>query len=391
MIKTYKYKLKLNKTQSQRLEQWLGVTRLIYNTALNVKIEAYRKLGKTITRFNLQKELPGIKQDLPWVKDVNAQSLQCVLKRLDEAYQSFFRGGGFPRYAKKGRWKTIEFPQNVAIQNGKIWLPRLGLVNYHNSRDLDGIIKTTKITKEIDGWYICLSCEYAPNLSIPVSDNQVVGLDMGVAHFLTTSDGEMIDNPKWFQSYSRDLRVLQRSVARKERGSNSRRKAVGKLQKLHTKIKCKRNDHHHKLSTKLVKENQLIAVEDLKLSNMIRSAKGTIEAPGNNVAQKRGLNKSLVDLGVGGFFSMLEYKSEYYGRDFVKVDPKYTSQTCNPCSHRSSENRKTQSQFACVKCGHTANADLNAAVNILQAGRSALLSANVEGSPRALGKNLQRL
>ena len=230
MIKTCKYKLKPNKTQSQRLEQWLGVTRLIYNTALNVKIEAYRKLGKTITRFDLQKELPGIKQDLPWVKDVNAQSLQCVLKRLDEAYQSFFRGGGFPRYAKKGRWKTIEFPQNVAIQSGKIWLPKLGLVNYHNRRDLDGIIKTTKITKEIDGWYICLSCDRvhggcAPNLSIPVSDNQVVGLDMGVAHFLTTSDGEMIENPKWLQSYSSDLRVLQRSVSRKKKGgSNAERK-----------------------------------------------------------------------------------------------------------------------------------------------------------------------
>ena len=386
MIKTYKYKLKLNKTQSQRLERWLGVTRLIYNTALSVKVEAYKKVGKNVTRFDLQKELPEIKKDFPWVKDVNAQSLQCVLKRLDEAYQSFFRGGGFPRYAKKGKWKSIEFPQNVAIQNGKIWLPKLGLVNYHNSRDLDGIIKTTKVTKEIDGWYICLSCDRvhggcAPNLAIPVSDNQVVGLDMGVAHFLTTSDGEVIDNPQWFWSYSSKLRILQRSVARKEKGSNNRRKAVGKLQKLHTKIKRKRNDHHHKLSTKLVKENRLIApgrraVEDLKLRNMTRSAKGTIEAPGKNVAQKRGLNRSLVDLGIGGFFSMLEYKSDYYGRYFVKVDPKYTSQTCNPCGHRSSENRKTQSQFACVKCGHAANADVNAAQNIL--GRAGLVLANVE-------------
>ena len=382
MIKAYKYKLKLNKTQSQRLEQWLGVTRLIYNIALNVKIEAYRKLGKTVTRFDLQKELPEIKKEFEWVKDVNAQSLQCVLKRLDEAYQSFFRGGGFPRYAKKGKWKTIEFPQNVAIQNGKIWLPKLGAVNYHNSRDLGGIIKTTKVTKEIDGWYICLSCEVEPHHLHP-SDNQV-GCDVGVAQFITTSDGEMFDNPKWFHSYSRDLRILQRSVARKVKGGNNHRKAVGKLQKLHTKIKRKRSDHHHKLSTKLVKENQLIAVEDLKLRNMTRSAKGTIEVPGKNVVQKRGLNRSLVDLGASSFFSMLEYKSEYYGRDFVKVDPKYTSQTCNPCGHRSSENRKTQSQFACVKCGYTANADVNAAQNIL--GRAGLVPANVEGLPSCVGQ-----
>ena len=306
MIKTYKYKLKLNKTQSQRLEQWLGVTRLIYNMALNVRIEAYRKLGKTVNRFDLQKELPEIKKEFEWVKDANAQSLQCVLKRLDEAYQSFFRGGGFPRFAKKGKWKSIEFPQNVAVQpgcraNGKIWLPKIGLVNYHKSRDLDGIIKTTKVVKEIDGWYICLSCERGRPAVEPhhlhPGDNQV-GCDVGVAQFITTSDGEMFDNPKWFHSYSRDLRILQRSVARKERGSGNRRKAVGKLQKLHTKIKRKRNDHHHKLSTKLVKENQLIApgrraVEDLKLRNMTRSAKGTIEVPGKNVAQKRGLNCSL--------------------------------------------------------------------------------------------------
>ena len=393
VIKTHKYKLKLNCSQSKRLEQWLGVTRLIYNTALSVKIEAYKKLGKTVTRFDLQNELPGIKKELPWVKDVNAQSLQCVLKRLDKSYQSFFRGGGFPKYAKKGKWKTIEFPQNVAIQDGKLWLPKLGLVKYHDSRDLDGIagrprIKTTKLTKEIDGWYACLSCEVEPQHLQP-SDNQV-GCDVGVAHFLTTSDGEIIDNPKWFQSYSRDLRVLQRSVARKKKGGNNRRKAVGKLQKLHTKIKRKRADHHHKLSTRLVKENQLIAVEDLKMRNMTRSTKGTTENPGKNVAQKRGLNRSLVDLGIGNFFSMLEYKSEYYGRDFVKVAPKYTSQTCNPCGHRSSENRKSQSQFACVKCGYTANADINATQNIL--GRAGLvLSANVGGLVPSVGQESARV
>ncbi len=393
MIKTYKYKLRLSKSQSQRLVQWLGATRYLYNVALETKIEAYRKLGKNVTRFDLQKELPEIKRYLPWMKDVNAQSLQCVLKRLDEAYKSFFRGGGFPRFAKKDngvarRWRSIEFPQNVALENNKIWLPKIGYVNYYKSRDFNGIIKTTKITKEIDGWYISLSCDCEQNLSFPVSENQVIGLDMGVAHFLTTSDGEMIDNPKWFQSYSRNLRLLQRSVARKQKGGGNRKKEVYKLGKIHSKIKRKRSDHNHKLSTRIVRENSLIAVEDLKLKNMTRSAKGTVENPGTMVKQKSGLNRSMLDLGAGSFFSMLEYKAQYCGRDLVKVDPKYTSQTCHQCNHRSKENRKTPSQFACVKCGHTSNADYNAAVNILQAGRSVLLSANVEGCPRASGKNL---
>ena len=337
------------------------------------------------------------------MKDVSAQSLQCVLKRLDEAYQSFFRrGNGFPQFASKRDWNMIEFPQNVAIRDGKIWLPKLGYVKYYNSRDLPGlarpgIIKTTKVIKDIDGWYICLSCDCEPAILQPSESQRgrpAVGCDIGVAHFLTTSDGEMIENPKWFQTHFRELRVLQRSVARKVKGSNNRRRAVGKLQKLHTKIRRKRSDHHHKLSTKLVKENQLIApgrraVEDLKLRNMTRSVKGTIEVPGKNVAQKRGLNRLLVDLGAGSFFSLLEYKSEYYGRDFVKVNPAYTSQTCNRCGHQSSENRKTQSQFACVKCGYAANADVNAAQNIL--GRAGLVSANVGGLAPCVGQESARV
>ena len=379
MIKTYKYKLKLNKSQSERLEQWLGVTRLIYNTALSVKIEAYRKLGKTVTRFDLQKELPEIKKEFEWVKDVNSQSLQCVLKRLDNTYQNFFRGGGFPKFAKKGRWKSIEFPQNVVVEGYRIWLPKLGYVNYHKSRDLSGIIKTTMVTKEIDGWYVSLSCECERNVLVS-SDNQV-GIDVGVAHFFVSSDGQLVENPRWLDKCSRDLRIIHRKIARREKGSANRRKAVIELQKKWTKIKRCRKNKLHELSTEIVLNNNLIVVENLKLRNMTKSAKGSVENPGKNVAQKSGLNRSMLDLGVGSFFSMLEYKSEYYGRDFVKVDPKYTSQTCHKCNHRSKENRKIQSQFACVKCGHTANADYNAAVNILQAGRTVLLSRNVRDSP----------
>ncbi len=390
MIKTYKYKIKPKKAQSERLEQWLGVTRLIYNTALSVKIDAYQKLGKTVTRFDLQKELPEInrvagRKEFEWVKDVNAQSLQCVLKRLDNTYQNFFRGGagcrpGFPKFAKKDKWKSIEFPQNVIVENSRIWLPKLGYVNYHKSRDLDGIIKTTMVTKEIDGWYINLSCECERTL-LSSSDNQV-GLDVGVAHFFVSarrpgSDGQLVENPRWLNNYSRDLRIIHRRIARRKKGSSNRRKAVGQLQKKWSKIKRCRKNKLHELSTEIVLNNDLIAVENLKLRNMTRSAKGTVENPGKNVKQKSGLNRSMLDLGVGSFFSMLEYKAEYYGRNFVKVDPKYTSQTCHQCNHRSKENRKTQSQFACVKCGHTANADYNAACNILQAGRTVLLSANV--------------
>ena len=387
MIKTYKYKLKLSKLQSQRLEQWLGVTRLVYNTALSVKIDAYQKLGKTVTRFDLQKELPEIKKEFDWIKDVNSQSLQCVLKRspgdpVDNTYQSFFRGGGFPKFAKKSKWKSIEFPQNVVVESNKIWLPKLGYVNYHKSRDLSGIIRSTIVTKEIDGWYIGLSCGCERNVLVS-SDNQrgrpAVGIDVGVAHFFVTSDGQLEENSQWLNTYTRELRLAQRSVARKKKGSANRCKAVHKLRQLHSKINHCRKNKLHELSTELVLSNDLIAVENLKLKNMTKSAKGTIDSPGKNVAQKSGLNKSMLDLGIGMFFNMIEYKAEYYGRDFVKVDPKYTSQTCHKCNHRSKENRKTQSQFVCVKCGHTANADYNAAANILQAGRTVLLSRNVEG------------
>lgn len=363
MIKTYKYKIKPTKTQSERLEQWLGVTRLLYNTALSVKIEAYRKLGKTISRFDLQKELPEIKKEFPWVKDVNSQSLQCVLKRLDEAYKSFFRGGGFPRFAKKGKWRSIEFPQNVCIESSKIWLPKLGYVKYHNSREVDGIIKNAKLVKEIDGWYACL-CIESERPVLASSDNQV-GVDMGVAFFLTTSDGEVIENPRWFDKYKRELRIAQRAVARKPKGSNNRRKALHKLAKLHQKVSRCRKDFLHKASTELIRQNDLIAIEDLRLRNMSKSAKGTIDAPGKHVKQKSGLNRSILDLGIGYFFTMLEYKSDWYGRELIKVNPKNTSRTCRSCGHVAKESRKTQSQFVCVKCSYTANADVNAAQNIL--------------------------
>lgn len=381
MIKTFKYKLKLSKSQCNRLEQWLGVTRLVYNTALSVKIDAYQKLGKTVTRFNLQKELPEIKKEFEWIKDVNSQSLQCVLKRLDEAYKSFFRGGGFPKFAKKGKWKSIEFPQNVVIENNRIWLPKLGYVKYYNSRNIDSIIRNAKLVKEIDGWYACL-CIESERTILASSDSQV-GVDMGVAFFLTTSDGEVVENPRWFDKYKQDLTIAQRSVARKRKGSNNRQKAVCKLQRVHTKIKRCRKDYLHKVSTDLIFNNGLIAIEDLRLKNMSKSAKGTVETPGKNVRQKSGLNRSLLDLGVGDFFNMLEYKADWYGRALVKVNPQNTSRTCYSCGYVAKENRKIQSQFACVKCSYTANADINAAQNIL--GRAGLMLANVEGLPSCVG------
>ena len=199
---------------------------------------------------------------------------------------------------------------------------------------------------------------------------------MGVAFFLTTSDGEVVENPRWFDKYKRELRIAQRSVARKPKGSNNRRKAVHKLSKLHQKISRCRKDFLHKTSTDLVKQNNLIAIEDLRLKNMSKSAKGTVDAPGNNVKQKSGLNRSMLDLGVGNFFTMLEYKADWYGRELIKVNPKDTSRTCHSCGHVAKESRKSQSQFACVKCGYTANADVNAAQNILD--RAGLVLANVE-------------
>lgn len=361
----YKFKLKPTKSQSIRFDQWLGTCRLIYNLALEAKIDAYKKSHVNLSRYDLQKQLKDLSEDYSFIKDVHSQVRQSPLVRLEKTYNNFFRGAGFPKFAKKNGYKSFEFPQGVKIDNKHITLPKFGKVKFFlGKRDVDNfVVKNAKITKEHKGWFVSILVEQEIS-HLPKNSNSI-GVDLGVAHYAVTSEGEVFENPKHLNKYKRKLKIAQRKVSRSKKGSNRRKKAVHELQKIYLKIKNTRTDFLQKLSTKLINENQVIVVENLKFSNMTKSAKGTLENPGTNVKQKSGLNKAILDLAGSSFFSMLEYKAKWYGREFHKVDPKYTSQTCSSCGHKAKENRKTQSSFECVSCGNKMNADHNAAINIL--------------------------
>ena len=348
---TYKRKLKLTKQQQQRVDSWIGACRYVYNLALETRIEAWKK-QKSIAKYELMKQLTELK-DIDWIADVPSQSLQNVIERLDFAYQKFFSGGGFPRWAAKHRYNSILF-KSVQVDGNAVMLPKLGKVKTFKDRFAHGTPKTATIIREHDGYYICITSGIAQHPIRLASESQAVGLDMGIAHFCVNSAGEYIANPRHFAKYERNLRIENRALARKKKGSTNwyKQKANGaarRLSRLHAKIGRIRRDFLHKQSWKVVRENGFVAVEDLKVKNMIRSR----------------LAKHISDAGWSMFRNQLAYKSEWYGRTLIAVNPKYTSQTCSECRHKEKGNRQSQAKFACLSCGVEQNADVNAAKNIL--------------------------
>lgn len=351
LIKTYKYKLKLTKPQSQRIDAWIGACRYVYNLALETKINAYQCYGVTLHKFDLLRQLKDLK-DVDWIESVPSGSLQNVIERLDLAYKRFFKGSGFPKWAKKGGYNSILFKE-VKTGLGGFILPKIGLVKIHKDREAKGILKTAIITKENNEYYICITAECESKNIYPTDESQVVGIDMGVTYFLVDSDGCFVENPRHTKKYEKKLRVESRSLARKKKGSRSRQMQKKKVANLHKKIANTRKDFLHKTSHRYVKENSIIISEDLKVANMIKFSN---------------LSKHISDASWFMFFSMLDYKCKWYEKQYVKIPPKYTSQKCNVCGYIAKENRPTQSKFECASCGHKQNADYNASQNIKSEG-----------------------
>lgn len=351
LIKTYKYKLKLSKNQSALIDNWIGTCRFIYNLALETKITAY-KSGVSLSKYDLMKQLVELK-DIDWIKSVPSQTLQDVIDRLDLTYQNFFKGGGFPKWAKKGEYNSIKFKSINKISDYVFNIPKIGNVTIFKDRIISGELKNATIIKENNAYYICIAVGVESKNMYPVNDNQIIGLDMGISYFLVDSNGNYIENPRTTKKYERILRIKSRSLSRKKKGGAGFLKTKKELNNLHLKIANTRTDFLHKISFQYVKNNSLIVCEDLKVNNMIKF--------GN-------LSKHIADVSWSNFFSMLNYKSLFYEKDFIKINPKYTSQKCNHCGFIAKENRISQSKFKCIKCGHEDNADLNASKNILGEG-----------------------
>jgi putative transposase len=246
-------------------------------------------------------------------------------------------------------------------------LQGIGQVRVRQHRPVRGIVKTISVKREGRRWYVILSCDGVPAERLP-STGATVGIDMGIARFMTTSDGAHVPNPRYLAMSAARLADAQRTLSRCKRGSRRRQKARERVVSVYRKVRRQRLDFAHKTALALVRDHDLIAHEVLRIGNMTRSNRGTIEASGTNVAAKSGLNRSILDAGWGMFFSVLRAKAESAGRVVVEVDPRHTSQTCSHCGHIAAGNRITQSLFRCLVCGHSTHADLNAAQNILRAG-----------------------
>lgn len=348
-MKTYKRKLKLSKAQEARIDSWIGACRFIYNLGLEIKINAWKNYGKSIHKFELMRQITEVRAEYDWLKDVPSQTLQASMERLDNSYKRFFKNGaGFPRFAQKYKHRSIVI-KGITVAGDIINIPKIGSLKTFKDRPIEGVPKRAIIKKDGNDYFICVQCEGVEKQIYNSDKSQVGGIDMGIAHFSIDSDGEFVENPRHFSKYERQLRIENRSLARKKKGSNNWKKQRNRLGKLQMKIANVRTDFLHKTSTNYARKYHTILVEDLRIVNMVRN--------GN-------LSKHILDCGWGMFREMLTYKAS----EIVKINPKFTSQKCFSCGHIDSKNRVSQSAFKCQKCGYEANADVNAASNIRSEG-----------------------
>jgi putative transposase len=359
--------------------------RELYNAALQERRDGWSHASKTRIRYGDQSaQLTDIRCGRPDQAVWSFSSQQATLRRLNKAFDGFFRRvkagqkAGYPRFQGNSRFDSVLWPKDG---DGARWLPEqrrvylqgIGQVKVHQHRDVAGQVKTIQIKRQGRRWILVLSCDDVPGNPLPATGRQT-GVDVGIVSFVTTSDGEKIDNPRWSRASTARLAAAQQRLTRARRGGKNRTAKQEAVAARHRKIANQRKDFHHKQAHELAARYDLIVVEDLKIANMLRRArpKPDPDNPGqflpNGARAKSGLNRSISDAGWSQFVSILRAKAEDAGRTWIEVDPRHTSDGCERCGHAARENRVTQAEFACQRCGHTAPADEHAARNILRAG-----------------------
>ena len=353
MFRAYKYRLYPTNPQKVLIHKHCGSVRFLYNLALETKTTAYLGNKVNLSRYDLQKQLVELKKELPWLKEVNSQSLQSALINLDEAYNKFFKGAGFPKFKKKISGGSFAVPQNVKIENNLLIIPKFkeGIkISLH--RPTKGIIKSATISVSPTGkYFVSILCDTKEGLptKAPIKENTSIGIDLGIKDFAVTSDGEVISNPKFLRSSVDRLKVLQRRASKKKKGSQNRKKANKRVALLHEKIKNQRQDFLHKVSSRIVSENQTICLEDLAVSNMIKN---------HNLAQ------AISDVSWSEFNRMIEYKAEWYGVNILRIGRfAPSSKTCE-CGAINKDLKLSNRVWECKSCGRVNERDLMAARNI---------------------------
>ena len=411
-LKAYKYRLYPNKKQTETLQWTLDRARELYNAAIQERRDAYEMRVKrhpnyhdAATRQRLTQahaltytrqaaQLPDIKELRPEYHDIHSQVLQDVLRRVDKAYTAFFRRvkagktPGYPRYQGYGRYDSFTFPQSgfSLTEDHRVCLSKMGTlkVKFPTGKKAHppvGKMKTCTVKREGTHWYIVFTCEVEQEVVYHPSE-EAVGIDLGLLHFATLSNGETIENPRHFRHGEKKLKKLQETVSRKKRGSKRRRKAAQQVGKAHRHISNQRRDFHHKEARKLVTQYQTMVFEKLASSNMSKRPKPkqdetTGQYLPNGASAKAGLNKSILDAGWGQFQHICESKAACAGSRVLFVSPKYTSQMCSGCG--AIVEKELEERWHACSCGCSLDRGHNAAKNILWIG---LTGEPIRGQPQ---------
>jgi putative transposase len=377
--------------QEVLLAQHFGCARWWWNYALNKSIETYRDTGKGLGRSALNALLPKLKKDeeTVWLAECYSQVLQAVTLNLTTAYKNFFDGRArFPRFKSKHGRQSIQYPQNVQVIGDTVKLPgKVGAIQAKIHRIIEGTIKTVTVTREPSGkYYASILTEVEGENPTPSSEGRVIGVDLGLKHFAITSDGSKVskyDNPRHLAKHEKNLKRKQKKLARKQKGSNSRHKYRKVVARVYEKVSNSRSDFLHKLSRKIVNENQVVVVENLHVKGMIRN---------HNLA------KAISDVGWGMFTNFLTYKLEKKGGMLVEIDRWFpSSKLCSNCYHQVLEMPLDVRKWACPHCGTRHDRDGNAATNIraegirmLKADGTSVSATGGEVRPKAGRKSVLR-
>jgi putative transposase len=366
MLKSYKYRIYPTKTQQDHLVQSMGCVRYIYNKALETKIQYYEATKKNLSYFDLIRTLlVGEKRANEWLKIVNAQSLQMGIHNVDGAFKKFYTGQNrFPNFKKRSNIVSLQYLQGIWVDFKKsiVKVPKAGKVHCIFDRQFKGDIKTCTVSKTpTNKFFISIlvdDCKELP-LKTEIKSETSMGIDLGLKHFLITSTGDKIENPKYLRKQLARLKVLQQRASKKQKGSKNRHKENLKVAKLYEKITNQRKDFLHKTSSKIISENQTIITEDLNIAGMVKNHK---------------LAQSISDVSWSEFIRQLKYKAEWYGKNLIQIgrfEP--SSKTCSCCGWKNNDLSTKDREWSCQNCYTHHDRDINAAINIKKFG---LIKAN---------------
>ena len=350
IFRAYKYRISPTNSQKELIAKHIGSSRFVYNLALETKNTAYIGSKHNFSPFDLIKQLPELKKECEWLKEVNSQSLQQSIQNMDIAFKKFFKGAGFPKFKSKHKGKqSFSIPQNVLVEDNKLVIPKFKEgIDIILHREIKGTIKSATISVTPTGKYfvsILVDTNIEMPIKAPITESTTIGVDLGIKYFLVTSNGEVIENSKHLRKAQSKLKYTQRKYS-KNKGKRTRQR----LALLHEKVVNKRKDFLQKVSTKLIRENQTIALEDLAVSNMVKN---------HNLAQ------AINDVSWSTFVTMLEYKADWYGKNILRIGRfAPSSKTCSCCGYINKGLTLKDREWTCPKCNSVLDRDINAAINI---------------------------